>query len=57
MQKPLSSETSGALSLQSYQDVENRLDHLNELRQLGLTEEEVELKLRSEGLDLNVKVP
>ena len=56
MQKPISDETRGSLSLQKYQDVETRLDRVNELRQLGLTEDEVELKLRSEGLDAEAKV-
>lgn len=36
--------------------MESRLDYVNELRQLGLTEEQVELKLRSEGLDREGKV-
>ena len=36
--------------------MESRLDYVNELRQLGLTEDEVELKLRSEGLDREGKV-
>ena len=56
VQKPISEETKGTLSLEAYQNVESRLDYVNELRQLGLTEEEVELKLRSEGLDREGKV-
>ena len=56
LSKPINKEVEGEVSLQKYQDVVSRAEYVEELQQYGLTEDEIEIKLKHEGLDNAGKV-
>ncbi len=56
LSKPINKEVEGEVSLQQYQDVISRAEYIEELQQYGLTQDEIEIKLKYEGLDAEGKV-
>ena len=56
LSKPINKEVEGEVSLQKYQDVVARAEYIEELQQYGLTEDEIQIKLKHEGLDTEGKV-